>query len=294
MKRAVTVGLLASGITDNFSIMVCRGAMKAAREMGVKLVIFPGKYLDRDLTARKEILYEYQYNTLFSYAQTARLDAVLIMADSIGCYAQADRIKQFIQQYSKLPCVLVASKLEGYVSVNYDNYNGISEAMNYMIRELGMRKIGMVGGPEGNTDAKERKNTFIRVLEENQMPFDENCYIEGTLSRYSGGIFDTFIEKNPDIQGIFCVNDDTAIGLYEALKQHGRTPGRDVRIFGYDNMLASAKIEPPLASVWADPTRLGEKALNTALRLIEGEQVEDQVLSTKFIKRDSLGTIKKD
>ena len=274
MKRAVTVGLLASGITDNFSIMVCRGAMKAAREMGVKLVIFPGKYLDRDLTARKEILYEYQYNTLFSYAQ-------------------ADRIKQFIQQYSKLPCVLVASKLEGYVSVNYDNYNGISEAMNYMIRELGMRKIGMVGGPEGNTDAKERKNTFIRVLEENQMPFDENCYIEGTLSRYSGGIFDTFIEKNPDIQGIFCVNDDTAIGLYEALKQHGRTPGRDVRIFGYDNMLASAKIEPPLASVWADPTRLGEKALNTALRLIEGEQVEDQVLSTKFIKRDSLGTIKK-
>ena len=293
MKRAVTVGLLASGITDNFSIMVCRGAMKAAREMGVKLVIFPGKYLDRDLTARKEILYEYQYNTLFSYAQTARLDAVLIMADSIGCYAQADRIKQFIQQYSKLPCVLVASKLEGYVSVNYDNYNGISEAMNYMIRELGMRKIGMVGGPEGNTDAKERKNTFIRVLEENQMPFDENCYIEGTLSRYSGGIFDTFIEKNPDIQGIFCVNDDTAIGLYEALKQHGRTPGRDVRIFGYDNMLASAKIEPPLASVWADPTRLGEKALNTALRLIEGEQVEDQVLSTKFIKRDSLGTIKK-
>ncbi len=293
MKRAVTVGLLASGITDNFSIMVCRGAMKAAREMGVKLVIFPGKYLYRDLTARKEILYEYQYNTLFSYAQAARLDAVLIMADSIGCYAQADRIKQFIQQYSKLPCVLVASKLEGYVSVNYDNYNGISEAMNYMIRELGMRKIGMVGGPEGNTDAKERKNTFIRVLEENQMPFDENCYIEGTLSRYSGGIFDTFIEKNPDIQGIFCVNDDTAIGLYEALKQHGRTPGRDVRIFGYDNMLASAKIEPPLASVWADPTRLGEKALNTALRLIEGEQVEDQVLSTKFIKRDSLGTIKK-
>jgi len=52
------------------------------------------------------------------------------------------------------------------------------------------------------------------------MSFDEDCYIEGTLSRYSGRIFDTFIEKNPDIQGIFCVNDDTAIGLYEALKQH--------------------------------------------------------------------------
>ena len=58
-------------------------------------------------------------------------------------------------------------------------------------------------------------------------------------------------------------------------------------------MLASAKMEPPLASVWADPTRLGEKALNTALRMINGEHVEDQVLSTKFIKRDSLGSVKK-
>lgn len=293
MRRAVTVGLLASGITDNFSIMVCRGAMAAAREMGVRLVIFPGKYLDRDLTARKEILYEYQYNTLFSYAEGKRLDAVLIMADSIGCYAQADRVRQLIQRYSGIPCVLIASKLEGYVSVNYDNYNGISEAMNYMIHDLGMKKIGMVGGPEGNTDAKERRDTFIRVLEENQMAFDESCYIEGNLSRFSGGIFDSFIEKNPQIQGIFCVNDDTAIGLYEALKRHGRTPGRDVRIFGYDNMLASAKMEPPLASVWADPTRLGEKALNTALRMINGEHVKDQVLSTKFIKRDSLGSVKK-
>ena len=143
MRRAVTVGLLASGITDNFSIMVCRGAMTAAREMGARLVIFPGKYLDRDLTARKEILYEYQYNTLFSYAEGKRLDAVLIMADSIGCYAQADRVRQLIQRYSGIPCVLIASKLEGYVSVNYDNYNGISEAMNYMIHDLGMKKIGL-------------------------------------------------------------------------------------------------------------------------------------------------------
>lgn len=293
MKKSVTVGLLASGISDNFSMMVCRGAMRAAREQDVRLVIFPGKYLDRDLTALKEILYEYQYNTLFSYAEGNRLDAVLIMADSIGCYAEAERVKQLIEQYKNIPCVLIASKMEGYISVNYDNYNGISEAMNYMIHELGMRKIGMIGGPDGNTDAKERKDTFIRVLAENQMSFDENCYIEGTLSRYSKAAFDTFIEKNPEIQGVFCVNDDTAIGLYESLKQHGRIPGKDVRIFGYDNMLASAKMEPPLASVWADPTQLGVNALHTALRLIEGEQVEDQVLSTKFIKRDSLGTIKK-
>lgn len=293
MKRELTVGLLASGITDNFSILVCKGAMKAARESGVRLVIFPGKYLDRDLTQRKEIMYEYQYNTLFSYARGDRLDAVLIMADSIGCYATAERIREMVQRYQNIPCVLIASKIDGYVSVNYDNYNGISEAMNYMIHELGMTKLGMVGGPDGNTDAKERKNTFIRVLEENHMSFDENCYAEGTLSRYSEDAFDELIKKNPQIQGIFCVNDDTAIGLYEALKRNKIVPGKDVMVFGYDNMLSSAKMEPPLSSVWADPAQLGENALRTALRMVSGEKVDDQVLPTKFIKRDSLGTVKK-
>ncbi len=36
MKKAVTVGLLASGISDNFSMMICRGAMRAAREQDVR------------------------------------------------------------------------------------------------------------------------------------------------------------------------------------------------------------------------------------------------------------------
>lgn len=161
MARVFTVGLLASGIADSFTILVCRGAMKAAEENGVKLVVFLGKYLDRDLTARKEILYEYQYNTLFSYAEGERLDAVLIMADSIGCYATAERIREMVDRYSKIPCVLVASKIEGYVSVNYDNYNGISDAMKYMIHDLGLTRIGMVGGPGGNTDARERRDMTI-------------------------------------------------------------------------------------------------------------------------------------
>ena len=293
MKRELTVGLLTGGIADNFTILVCRGAMKAAKDNDVRLVIFPGKYLDRDLTERKEIMYEYQYNTLFSYAKDGRLDAVLIMADSIGCYTTAERIKEMVQQYNHIPCVLIASKIDGYVSVNYDNYNGISDAMNYMIHELGMAKLGMVGGPNGNTDAKERKSTFIRVLEENEMSFDEKCYAEGNLSRYSEEAFDALIENNPQMQGVFCVNDDTAIGLYETLKRHNLIPGKDVLVFGYDNMVSSAKMKPPLASVWADPSQLGENALKTALRIADGENVGNQVLPTKFIKRDSLGTEKK-
>lgn len=293
MKKEITVGLLVSGIADYYPVSVCRGAMKAAKENAVKLVIFPGKYLDRDLTERKEIMYEYQYNTLFSYAMGNRLDAVLIIADSIGCYASSGRIRELVERYCQIPCVLIGSKMEGYVSVNYDNYSGISEAMHYLIKELGLKNIGMVGGPDDNTDARERKNVFMRVLKENNLTFDERCYVEGNLSRYSTRAFEKLIKNFPEMQAVFCVNDDTAIGFYDALKAHQRIPGKDVMVFGFDNILSAPKMKPPLSSVWAEPSRLAENALCIALRMIHGENVDEQVLPTVFIKRDSLGTGRK-
>ncbi len=182
MKNEITIGLLVSGIADNYSVSVCQGAIKAARENGVRLIIFPGKYIDRDLTEMKEIMYEYQYNTLFSYATGKRLDAVLIIADSIGCYASSERIRWLVAQYCQIPCVLIGSRLNGYVSVNYDNYSGISDAMNYLIQELGIQNIGMIGGPGDNTDARDRKNVLesgdMLTLKEALTLADEKLYIE--------------------------------------------------------------------------------------------------------------------
>lgn len=42
MKSEITIGLLVSGIADYYPVSVCRGAMKAARENAVRLVIFRG------------------------------------------------------------------------------------------------------------------------------------------------------------------------------------------------------------------------------------------------------------
>lgn len=291
MGRRLTIGLLVSGISDSFTIDVCRGVMRAARERDVKLVIFPGKYIDRDLTERKEIQYEYQYNTLFSYAEGNRLDAVLIAADCIGCYASAQQIRELVERYNHIPCVLIASKMDGYVSVNYDNFNGIREAMEYLIHALGITRIGMVGGPDDNTDARERKASYLRILKENNIPFEEKWFVEGNLTQQTKHVFEKYVNENPDVQAVFCVNDDTAIGLYEALKKKHLLPGKDVMIFGYDNILMASKMTPPLSSVSADPVQLGERALDTVLMTADGKDMGEQVLATKFIRRESFGTI---
>ena len=85
--KRLTIGLLVSGIVDEFTMLVCKGVVHAAKEADVNLVVFPGKYLDRDLTERREIMYEYQYNTIFSYAKKENIDALIV---SPACGSGAD------------------------------------------------------------------------------------------------------------------------------------------------------------------------------------------------------------
>jgi len=286
-NKRLTIGVLVSGIMDDFTVSICRGVMQSARAADVNVVALSGKYLDRDLSQNSELMYEYQFNTIFSYAKKDNLDALLIAADCIGCFTTKERMEELIRQYEGIPCVLVASKMDGYVSVTYDNYNGIREGMEYLIHKLKCSKFGMIGGPEGNTDARERKQAFLSVLKENGLEADERLYVEGDLSRRAGVKFKELMDIDPGLEAVFCVNDDTALGLYDELKRRNLMPGKDISILGYDDSILAAKSNPSLSSVRADPVELGAKAFKLVLRMINGEQVESEVLPTRFIKRDS-------
>lgn len=287
--KKVTIGLLVSGIMDEFTESICKGVMHGAKKADVNLVVLPCKYLDRDLSKNRELMYEYQYNTMFSYVTRENLDAILVSAGSIGCYTSEKRMCEVLEAYLGIPCVLIASKLDGYVSVMYDNDAGIREALEYLIHELNCRKFGMIGGPDVNTDAYERKQVFLDVLKEHNIPFEEKNFVKGNLSRNNSEAFCAILDSNPDVEAIFCVNDDSAIGLYDEMKKRGVIPGKDIYVFGYDNTVPASRSKPTLSSVWADSVALGEKAVELVLRMLSGEVVSSQTLSTKFIQRDSFG-----
>ena len=288
-KKRLTIGLMVSGIMDEFTEYICRGVMHEAKKADVNIVIFPCKYLDRDLRMNKELMYEYQYNTLFSYATKENLDALLISADSIGCYTNRERVKKELEKYTGIPCVLIASKIDGYVSVMYDNDKGIREAVEYLIHELKCKRFCMIGGPDDNTDSSERKKVFTEVLEEHDISFTERNYIKGNLSRNNTEIFYKTLKQNPDAEAIFCVNDDIALGMCDEMKKRGIKPGRDMYIFGYDNTILASRSKPTLSSVWADAVSLGSHALELLLKMMDGEKVSSLKLPTKFIRRDSFG-----
>ncbi|MGN0482173.1 MAG: GGDEF domain-containing protein [Lachnospiraceae bacterium] len=283
----MTIGVLVSGIRDEFTKYLCKGVFQQARQMEVNIVVFPGKYIDRDLSVDRNLAYEYQYETAFAFANKENLDALVVAAGSIGCFTTEERIRKMLSRYKDIPVILVASKIEGYPCIVFDNYQGIKEGLEYLIEKRGYTKFGMVGGSDENSDARERKETFKRVLEAHGIPFHESMFVEGDLSRRSSGVCRKLLTDNPDIEAIFCVNDETAMGLYEELRLRGIQIGKDVSVFGYDDTVVSAKAAPSLSSVRADPGKLGEEAIKLAIRMANGDPGENLVIPTRFVKRDS-------
>lgn len=290
-QKKITVGVLVSGIMDDFTRIICKGVIKAAKRRNVNLVIFPAKYVDRDVSDNRDLRYEYQYGTILSYARRQNLDAIVAATGCIGCFSTVDRMLELMEQYEGIPCVLVASQLPGYDSVTFDNFSGVREGLECLIKQKHCTRIGMIGGPADNSDARERKEAFFQVMKEHGLAIHEGLYEAGNLTRNSQEAFARLLNHNPDLEAVFCINDDTALGLYEELKRRKLQIGRDVHVFGYDNIQAAAKASPPLSSVRADPAELGEAALELVLRKMQGENVQSKVLPTKFVRRDSIGNL---
>lgn len=265
------------------------GAMQRAEEENVNLVFFPGKFIDRKLTG--EIKYEYQYNTLYDLIIEDNVDAVIIAADCIGNYSTKERIVEFVKRYSEIPCVLVASKQDGKSCICYDNFKGIEDGIEYLIAEKGVTKFAMLGGPESNSDACERKESLIQILTARNIPFTEDNYVEGHLSRQNIEQARTLLDKNPDVEAIFCVNDECAVSVYQAMEERGLTPGKEIYVLGYDNSRLAGQMRPTLSSIWADPMELSRQAFDMALNLIRGRKTPSRSLDTMLVKRDSFGHV---
>ena len=96
------------------------------------------------------------------------------------------------------------------------------------------------------------------------------------------------MERNPDAEAVFCVNDQVAVPLYRVLKERGLRPGTDIQVFGFDNTKFSGTMLPPLASIGAESETLGQKAVELLLRMMDGEEVHSEVLPTKLYGKESL------
>ena len=290
MSGRKTIAFLTSGIMDSLSEKAWKGISRAARNDDVNLIALPLKYINRDFTGLPD-RYEYQYEVLAAFINENNVDGLIVAADYIGCLTTRDVLVDFMCSLPDVPTVLMASRIDGYPGVTFDNKSGIKEALSLLIEEKGITCIGMIGGPDSNSDAFERKEAYTETLKAHGIEIKDSWFVEGNLTQECRAQAMSLLKGAPELQAVFCVNDATARGFYEVMREMGLEPGVDLMVFGFDNEVSGAMMNPSLSTIDADTGELGSYAYEMLKRRMNGAETGEERIPTRFIRRDSFGAI---
>ena len=113
----------------------------------------------------------------------------------------------------------------------------------------GHRRIGTITGEPWMEAAKDRLKGYRRALATADIPFDPELVVEGDWSASAGyAATKELLTLDDRPTAIFCQNDRTAIGCYEALKEAGMRIPEDISVIGYDDEEISRHLHPQLTT----------------------------------------------
>lgn len=195
-----------------------------------------------------------------------------------------------------MPFVLVDYTIPGkiYNSIVIDNFNGAFQAVDQLIKS-GKKDIGFIGGSYYHPSIKERYRGFKEALEVNGI-FD-NEYIknhtflkDGETSPEIGeaGI-KQLIKQNKNLDGVFCCNDTTALGVMNELQNQGIDIPGQIAVVGFDDITSSQFCKPSLSTVRVPKLDIGKQAYKLLTEIVESPDATPQsrTISVEYIKRES-------
>ena len=166
--------------------------------------------------------------------------------------------------------------------VGFSHYEASSAAIAHILAQ-GRRRIGFLGA---RMDPRvQRRFEGYRDAMKAASLFDPNLVVTTTVPTtvtLGGTLFADLVAQSPDIDAVFCVNDDLALGvLFECQRRRISVP-RDLAIVGFNDLEFMASAVPSLTSVRTNRYEMGRHAVTMVIDAIEGRRPEVPVLDLGF------------
>lgn len=130
----------------------------------------------------------------------------------------------------------------------------------------GHRRIAFISGEPWMEASDQRMEGYERALRAARIPVDPSLIVEGNFMPSGGHAATMRLLKGPlRPDAIFCANDLTAVGCYEALKELGEMPGETIGVMGYDDQEIAQHLSPALSTVLLPHREMGHWCVETLL-----------------------------
>ncbi|MDQ0338716.1 ribose transport system substrate-binding protein [Caldalkalibacillus uzonensis] len=258
------IGLSISTLNNPFFVTLKEGAEQAAEELGVRLIVVDAQDDPAKQVADVEDLVQQQ------------VDAILVNpTDGAAIVTAIETANQ-----ASIPVITVDRGAEGgevLAHVASDNVEGGKMAGEFIIELLGgSGKVVELEGIPGTSAARDRGQGFneavgdaegIEIVASQPADFDRSKGLT---------VMENILQSHAEIDAVFAHNDEMALGALQAIE----AAGRDIIVVGFDatDDAVQAVQEGRLAATVAQqPSLIGQLAVETAVKALNGESVDEMI-----------------
>lgn len=167
-----------------------------------------------------------------------------------------------------------------YQSVGFDNHKAGYE-MTHLMLQQGHRNIVYIGARLDMRTQQKLDGYTQAMLELKQEP---RKILTDEASSYSLGaklLHDT-LKQYPDVDGVFCTNDDLAIGIVFECQRLGISIPKQLAVAGFHGHDVGQVMQPKLTSVKTPRLSIGSLAAKQLLASLNGEKINQYSFDLGF------------
>lgn len=259
---APKIGLAVSTLNNPFFVDLRDGALEEAKKAGLSITVADAQNDPNRQLSQVENFIEQGVS--------------IILINPCDSTAIVPAIKA--ANRAKIPVITVDRGADGgevMCHIASDNVQGGQMAGEFLAKLIGYKgKVVELEGIPGTSAARDRGKGFNEVIK--KYP---NIKIvarqEAGFDRAKGmTVMENILQAQPEIDGIFCHNDEMALGALRAIEAAGRLSA--IKIVGFDatdDAVKSVKDGKMVATVAQKPRVMGSMAVETAKQVLDGVKV---------------------
>jgi len=279
-NKEITVIL--KNLTNPFWISVKEGAEAAGKELGVNVKVLAPLKADNNE----------EQSQMVEQAIANQTDIVVLTpSDSNGIIPAAKKLNE-----AGIPIINLNTKIEGNTVdvetfIAIENYDAGFQTVTRLCEMMeGKGKMIIIEGVTGAQTSIDRVKGAIAALAN----FPEIELVARQSGEYNRAkamdVVQNLLQAHPDVNGIFCCNDEMALGAVEAIASAGKTG--DILVAGIDaNADAREAIKEGKMALSCDsqPFNQGYQGVANAVKVLQGEKLDDFIkLDMKVVGKEDL------
>jgi len=254
-----------------------------------------------------KILGDYNYKSILKIIPTNAVTIPDTIKNSAGCVIWGDFSEKFYQNLSlatnNIPIVSYSRTIpyENSASVLVHNKESMSTAIEYLLAS-GHQKIGLVLNSKTSEIAGDRYKGFMKTMELFKQEINPEWLIFRDDLEQSSGVVSADFAYNATKKILSskkcpsCIvygSDNLARTGLEAIKECGLKVPDDISVLGFDDLLGSDKLTPPLTTMGLDTFAVAEMLVDSLEKLLKHRPVDKELyISRELVRRESVAVCK--